>query len=239
MCCVGSIMKYIVFLCNFVFFLTGCIVTAFGAYMHYKMKTYFDFVDNAYVNSSVVLIVIGILIALIAFFGCCGACTESACMMYTFGAFLTVILIAEIAVIVTVLVKREDAVEFITDSMKEALNNYKPEEEKYSGVVATWDLLQHDFKCCGIQSYSDWKNTPFGKAGNVPDSCCKLEHKGCGIGALEPLNENGCVDKLIVLVEDNSGIAVGITVGVVLAQLIAVIVSCCLGRKMNASNYTV
>ena len=237
--CLSEMMKYVVFLCNFLFFLTGCIVTAFGSYMHFKMKTYFDFVDNPYVNSSIVLIVIGILIALIAFFGCCGACTESSCLMFTFSILMTIILIAEITMVVVALVYKEDAKDFVANSLKEALNNYDPENKKYSGVVTTWDLLQHDFTCCGVQSYTDWTNTPFGKSGNVPDSCCKVEYKHCGVGIKEAINQKGCVNKLVTLIKDNSTAAVGITVAVILIQLLTVIVSCSLARKMSSSNYTV
>ena len=60
--------------------------------------------DNAYISSAIVLIVLGAIIMIVAFFGCCGACTENACMMYTYGTLLALILIALIGVTVTIVV---------------------------------------------------------------------------------------------------------------------------------------
>ena len=38
----------------------------------------------------------GAIIFIISFFGCCGASKESKCMMYTYGFFLFLILIAQV-----------------------------------------------------------------------------------------------------------------------------------------------
>ena len=62
------------------------------------------FSDNSYIGSAVVLIVLGAIIMVVAFFGCCGACTENPCMMYTYGTLLALILIALIGVTVTIVV---------------------------------------------------------------------------------------------------------------------------------------
>ena len=39
-------------------------------------------------------------------------------------------------------------------------------------------------QCCGAQEYMDWKNTTFGGAGDVPDSCCITDAHACGKGVL-------------------------------------------------------
>ena len=39
---------------------------------------------------------LGAIIFVISFFGCCGASKESKCMMYTYGFFLFLILIAQV-----------------------------------------------------------------------------------------------------------------------------------------------
>ena len=39
---------------------------------------------------------LGAIIFVISFFGCCGASKESKCMMYTYGFFLFIILIAQV-----------------------------------------------------------------------------------------------------------------------------------------------
>jgi hypothetical protein len=44
--CCDSMLKYIVFLFNFAFFATGCILIGIGAYVQIQMKSYFDFLGN-------------------------------------------------------------------------------------------------------------------------------------------------------------------------------------------------
>ena len=68
-------LKYIVFLCNFIFFLTGCAVLGIGIYVQLTMSDYYDFLEEKYFGSSIILMVVGGVILIVAFFGCCGACT--------------------------------------------------------------------------------------------------------------------------------------------------------------------
>ena len=44
--CCDNMLKYIVFLFNFAFFATGCILIGIGAYVQIKMRSYFDFLGK-------------------------------------------------------------------------------------------------------------------------------------------------------------------------------------------------
>jgi hypothetical protein len=46
-----------------------------------------------------------------------------------------------------------------------------------------WDVTHHNLKCCGFDDYQDWFVTPNEKRTNVPDSCCFLPIKKCGLDA--------------------------------------------------------
>ena len=102
--CCDTMLRYIVFLINFVFFLASVALIAIGAYINFHMRKYLDFLDSQYLNTSIVLIIIGAIILIVAFFGCCGACTENACMMYTYGTLMALILISLIGVAITIVV---------------------------------------------------------------------------------------------------------------------------------------
>ena len=41
--------------------------------------------------------------------------------------------------------------------MNTSLNNYG--EDAHQGVTETWDIMQNDFKCCGVNNYTDWKES--------------------------------------------------------------------------------
>ena len=46
-----------------------------------------------------------------------------------------------------------------------------------------WDMTHHNLKCCGYDNYEDWFVTPNERRTNVPDSCCFIPIKRCGMGA--------------------------------------------------------
>ena len=79
--------------------------------------------------------------------------------------------------------------------MKEGMKNYGA--EGYNGVTVTWDNVQRGFDCCGVNSWEEWKNvTTTGlPSGQVPESCCKVEEKGCGENpTAESFYGKGCFD---------------------------------------------
>jgi CD63 antigen len=240
--CCYSMLKYIVFLFNLLFFITGGLLISIGAYAQIKLKNYFDFLGSPYLNSSIIFIIIGCVILVLAFFGCCGACTENACMLYTYATLMALILLVEIGLAVTIYVFRGNARKFVSLGMVQGMQNYPiNKQDSHVGVKETWDTMESDLKCCGVKSYLDWKATNFGKTGNVPDSCCKVFTDNCGQGILNLNNKTaantvyteGCFTKFESLVLSNVGPMAGIGVGVAVFQVLVVIVSCFLATNMR------
>lgn len=246
--CCDNMLKYIVFLFNFCFFVTGCILIGVGAYVQIQMKDYFDFLGSPYLNSSIIFIIIGCVILVVAFFGCCGACTENACMLYTYATLMALILMVEIGLAVTIYIFRGDARQFVSEAMTKGMQNYEVPQGNpqtgHGGVTKTWDVVQADFQCCGVESYLDWKNTTFGAQKNVPMTCCKTPVEGCGNDIFsKPLpdtiiNTQGCFKKMEELIVNNVAAVAGVGVGIAVFQVLAVIVSCFLAASMRRkSNY--
>ena len=63
-----------------------------------QMSDYLNYFDDSYVNASVLFIVLGAIVLILGFFGCCGACTENSCMMFTFATLLALVVIAEVMI---------------------------------------------------------------------------------------------------------------------------------------------
>jgi len=236
--CCDVLIKYIVFLFNFVFFLTSVALIGIGAYIQINMTKYLDFLGNTYLNTSIILIIIGALMLIVTFFGCCGACTENPCMMYTYGTMLTLILLSLIGVAITVYVFRGDAREVITTTMDKSLDNYQ--QPQHDGVTETWNIMQSDFGCCGVSNYTDWKGTPaFDQTNDVPDTCCKVFTEGCGKGAAtgtDKIYKTGCFVKFEQFVVDNAATAAGVGVGVIVLLFLGICVSCCVARGLASKN---
>lgn len=241
----GSTFKFFVFFFNFIFFLAGLGIIGIGSYMAIKMGDYFDFLGTSDLApgvglSAYIFIGIGVLVTVIAFFGCCAACTDNSCMMYTFASLMAIILIAEVGVAIAAFVFKGEATDFVSDAMKNGLKNYGNAE--YEGVNKGWDSIQEQFKCCGVDGPNDWANStelePIGTT--VPDSCCTNAATNCGKEKLDPpisgIYTDGCLDQFVQYVENNIYLIGGAGIGIAVVQLIAVIAACCLGKRMKGDN---
>lgn len=231
MSCCEVIIKYIVFLFNFVFFLTSVALIGIGAYIQIHMTKYLDFLGDSYINTSIILIIIGALMLIVTFFGCCGACTENHCMMYTYGTMLALILLSLIGVAVTVYIFKDDARELISKNMKDGMQSYN--KSGSAGVTQTWDIMQSDFKCCGVNNYTEWFNVPLFTNKDVPDSCCKDFLDGCGKGAsTDKIYTIGCLSAFEGFITGNAAASIGVGVGVIVLLFLGVCVSCCVAKGM-------
>lgn len=54
-----------------------------GAVIQGLYSTYLDFLGNEFLSAPMLFIIVGVVIFLVAFFGCCGAVRENSCMMLT------------------------------------------------------------------------------------------------------------------------------------------------------------
>lgn len=61
-----------------------------------------------------------------------------------------------------------------------------------------WDITHHNLKCCGYDNYQDWFVTPNEIRTDVPDSCCLIPIRRCGMDASkldrieEQIHTRGC-----------------------------------------------
>lgn len=225
-CCEGMA-RFLLFVFNFIFVITGLALIGLGAYVQIQAKEYLDFLGNAYVNTPVVFMIVGGVIFVIAFFGCCGAWKKSECMIYTYAVFLLIVLLAEIGAGIAAYVMHGDLETEMETNMKNGMTHYNT--TGYEGVTNTWDILQGKLKCCGVKAPEDWAD----KGKNMPDSCCEKDVKGCGMKPDVPKWQKGCLndlkDEFIANIDKIGGTALGIAV----IQLIGVILACCIGKRIH------
>jgi len=241
----SSTFKFFTFLFNFIFFLVGVAIIGLGSYMAISMKDYFDFLGLSEIDgmkniglSSYIFILVGVLVTIIAFLGCCAACTENKCMMWSFATLMLLILIAEIGVCVTMLLYKGQVVAVATDAMTRSLDEYNKAGKE--GVKKTWDEIQEKFTCCGVSNGpADWKNKVDGPT-TAPDSCCTNLSVGCGKDAIgtDRLYQDGCLKEFENYIGNNIFLVGGVGLALIIVQLIAVITGCCLAKKFGTDgNY--
>lgn len=95
----------------------------------------------------IALIVIGVAIFIIAFFGCCGAIRESHCMTVTYGTFLMILLIAKIVIAVYIFVNAEEFSKAMEKSFDKVWESGKLNADDKS-LELIQQTVRFDFFCC-------------------------------------------------------------------------------------------
>ena len=73
--------------------------------------------------------------------------------------------------------KRFDLEVELVESIMQYDRTYNKDDAK------KWDVTHRKLKCCGYDDYQDWFVTPNEMRTDVPDSCCLIPIKRCGVDA--------------------------------------------------------
>uniref|UniRef100_A0A8C4QCY4 Tetraspanin n=2 Tax=Eptatretus burgeri TaxID=7764 RepID=A0A8C4QCY4_EPTBU len=162
-----KIVKYLLFVFNFLFWISGLILIIIGAVVQSKVGGSRELGHNVGSGAPILLIIVGSVIFIVAFFGCCGAVRESRCMLGTFIGLLVIILIVEIAAAIAALVYKDKVKGLVDVQLKKSLKTYPKQNKKMI------DDLQQNMQCCGAAGYKDYEDLPEWLTKNdVPKSCC-------------------------------------------------------------------
>jgi len=182
----------------------------------------------------IIVLIVGIFILLLGFFGCCGAKKENSCMLYTYSTVLLCLVIAQVTCGILLLVYKDSAEDFIKEGMDEAFNKYDNPNDNH--MTEALDKIQQKLKCCGTVGPDIYQNGTNMNHHDVADGCCITMKPGCGNGYFDLANPegiytNGCYD---AIKDQLLGLGLGIT-GLILAaagvQLVIVILACILAKK--------
>ncbi|KAF2899182.1 hypothetical protein ILUMI_06995 [Ignelater luminosus] len=232
--CATVLVKYILFLFNLLFVLGAIAFIALGVVFKLNIDEVTEALEKNNINFSIaptLAIVVGCVVFVIAFFGCCGAIRESTCMLTTYAIILLTIFILQVALGVYAFLQYKDSNEEIRRDISQELtktfNKYNP--NKNTEVEEAVDVLQSKLECCGPENPNFWNGKFTGNA--APSSCCPGEPADCRIGA--GAYSEGCVPKLFSFLEDSVKI-VGIVVIVIAAvELGGAIIALCLSSSIR------
>ncbi|CAN7991173.1 unnamed protein product, partial [Ixodes hexagonus] len=206
--------------------ISGIIIIVCGGYSLHLFKKTGPVVGENYVSAPVILIVVGSIVFLVAFLGCCGAMQESYCMLMLFSVFLFLILVAEIAAGSLGFVYKGKVEHLAKDRFEQSLADYDREGTgNVSPVKEAWDFIQSQLQCCGVDSYKDWDKRP-----EVPKSCCKNE---ASCSTPSDYYSVGCYNKVKDDIKTYA-VYVGVAgIGIGLIEIIGIIFSCCLANQVK------
>lgn len=202
------------------------------------------------------LIISGCVLLILSFFGCCGACCKFKTLIFIYALIITVMLVAEIIVVILLYAAPSTIEDHIKDGLLESLKNYKGFK---SSEVATlgWMFVMKEMECCGVNGYkdfslthtTDWKSpgTVVTSSIDAPLVCCKTEPSGtdntafnCARESTLDIHTDGCFDKVWGMVLGNPTYAAIVYSAAFVFQLLLIIFSYMMyvdGRKKNNKVY--
>ncbi|XP_070569502.1 CD63 antigen-like [Ptychodera flava] len=228
-----KVVKYLVFFFNFIFWLCGGLLIIIGALAQSKYSEYTSITGGLFSGLPIYIIIVGCVIFVVSFLGCCGAVKENYCMVTTFAVLLVIILLLEIAAVIAGYVLQDEIYDAVNKGLLDAQKDYVDDNEV---VQETYDSLQSEVECCGANNYTDWLKFP---NQSIPDSCCVNETAGCGAKAgtnpsADVIYPKGCTAKLEAVLIDNFEIIAGVAIGIAVVELLGIICACCLMRSIKS-----
>ncbi|KAG9350797.1 hypothetical protein JZ751_024686 [Albula glossodonta] len=220
-----KMIKYTLFVCCYFFWVASAVLIAVGIYA--KIAKEGGVVDSLTADPALLLIIIGSLMFIITFFGCCGALRNHVMLL-------------------KLVLQRTELL------MRKGITRYR-EDMDLENLI---DFVQKKFQCCGVHSYMDWSDNqyfvcsgtnPSLEACGVPFSCC-IRHRNetvlntmCGYevqGLEKPYAEKtiyiaGCLEKIVRWGKQNLLLVGGMAVGLLGLEMLMI---CLAGTQMSRIN---
>lgn len=235
--------------------LLGCALWLFFDTFHFLQIAQ---TSSDYYRGTYVFMAAGVLITVVGFLGCVGACRDSPCLLGSFFTLVLLVFVAEVASIVWIHMNSEQIREEINKSMARAI---KYEYGKVPARTQAVDVIQTQLSCCGAAGPSDWADSDYNRAGvsddsrsvidtleigvasvvgaySVPPSCCapgvdsavcEASRSVSGVGELGgTISSEGCGERVVQFLRQHMHVVIGVVVGVMSLEAMAMLVSLCL-----------
>lgn len=215
------------------FQMTGLFTIVVGAVIQSSYHHYENFVGENFWTAPILMIIVGTLIFVISFLGCCGALRESSWMILTFSVFLLLIFLTEFGIGIAGYIKHGELPAILERQFNRTMDDYANSVE----AQHAWSLLQGELECCGINGPKDWVKIYVNTT--VPSTCCHLLPEKVKQCTSAYASQEGCYPKLLKFLDNKSLLLGGVGIGIALVQLVGVIFSCALSKAFRENYETV
>lgn len=236
-CCSCLFLKYVLFIFNFLFWISGIVLLAIGIWLVQEKHHYIDLMESGtFPVSTYLLLASGGLIIIVGMIGCCGAAKDIRFLLLLYTLFLLLIFLLEaLAGVLAYMYEGAIHEEIKRTLNKTMLENYYFSIEKTKAI----DDMQTTFQCCGAGSYQDWRYSRWLHEDTItvnkaPDSCCKSPSYQCA-SRDHPSNiyHKGCAKKLEDFFRENLFIIGSIGLGLCCLQILGILLACCLMQRIK------
>ncbi|XP_054859277.1 CD63 antigen [Eublepharis macularius] len=223
--------KFLVFFFNFIFWLCGIALIVLGILVQIELNNTLQITSVSASGAPIVILIVGVVVFFIAFFGCCGAWKENYCMVTTFAILLTVIFLVEIAAAIAGYIFKNQIKDALDVEIRKEMAQYNTSKEFREAL----DKLQRGYSCCGATNFTDWFEVPGFSPRSVPESCCKRNTTDCTKDPT-PANvfKDGCVSQMEGWMKKHVVIVAGVALGIAFFELLGIIFACCLMKGIRS-----
>ncbi|XP_051544065.1 tetraspanin-9-like isoform X1 [Myxocyprinus asiaticus] len=226
LCCV----KYMMFLFNLLFWLSGCGLLGVGIWLSVSQGSFATFSPSfPSLSAANLIITLGSVVMVTGFLGCLGAIKENKCLLLSFFIVLLIILLAELILLILFFVYTDKVSENAKQDLKEGLQLYNTDNN--IGLRNAWNIIQAEWQCCGVTGHTDWHDALQEKA--VPDKCCQEHYRECGRNATNVFWSQGCYEKVEEWLNDNKHLLGTIAMCVLVLQLLGMAFSMTLYQQIH------
>ncbi|XP_068854917.1 CD63 antigen isoform X2 [Aphelocoma coerulescens] len=224
--------KFLVFFFNFIFWVCGVALIAIGVYALGAVGKVPVALVAGSGGSPAAIVVLGVIIFFISFFGCCGAWKESYCMVTTFAVLLSLICLVEIAAAIAGYVFKDKVHGLVEKGMSELMRGY----DKDPVLATAMDGFQREFSCCGVNNYTDWASLePFKTNDTVPRSCCRTDTPTCNVRPTPAtVFVKGCLPSVEAWVKNSIVLLAAVALGIAFFEVLGIVFACCLMRGIRS-----
>ena len=212
--CGAKMIKVVLILFNFLFFLLGIAILAIGIYVlvdpsfkQIKNIANSDVIDLAsksginltYIDKcGIAFCIFGGFMFAISFLGCCGAMRHIKCLLGMYSTILLVLLLAEIGMGIFAAVYSAKLKDLLVPLLRQSIKDqYMGDMSNKTLTSVAWDAVNFNFECCGASNASDFDQLNnvwterFGA--QLPRSCCKFKNRKTDWSGVIPniTTENG------------------------------------------------
>ncbi|XP_065513601.1 tetraspanin-1 [Caloenas nicobarica] len=223
-----TFIKVMMILFNLTIFLGGGTLLGVGIWVSVDGQSFVDIFGALsssilqVVNVGYFLIVIGSILLVIGFLGCCGAQKESKCLLIMFFSVVLIIFIAEVAAAVVVLAYTGVAQVLLTTTVTPLLKEKYGSDDSFTSI---WNITMNEIKCCGLNNYTDFTDSPWYKTYQTyPEACCENQSP-CNETLAAEKHVTGCFDQILEEIRTNAGVVGGVAAGIAALEIASMAVS--------------
>uniref|UniRef100_A0A182LRX5 Tetraspanin n=1 Tax=Anopheles culicifacies TaxID=139723 RepID=A0A182LRX5_9DIPT len=209
--------KYMIFVISITFAVVAAMLLSMAVAIGNLFDDFQNFIDSHFFVPPNLLIAIGVILLVIALFGCVGALKESTAMINVYGVLLLIVFVLQLAAAIAAFVMRGQVEMMVRQKIFDSMADYK-QVEGYRNPI---DMLQNTLECCGVDGYNDWAQflPSDGIVMEYPETCC----------AAPPIDgeciprDYGCYARLSWLISQGSVLIATGTVAVAFVQVLGAV----------------